>query len=130
MLLKVQFAEVEVYQDVYDQGEKDYVNSWSIDEIKGMTFKTAADLVQAINYYSGIFSDKIEDYVYIDGRIDTDAFVNEDNDEPTPAEIQIWRNGELMLYNAHLLVGLCLVPENYEEDFTEERAEEYGFSIY
>lgn len=128
--IRVDYAEVEVYEDSYEEGEGAYVNSWDIDALKGMTFDTAEDLVKAIAKNSWVFSEDLADYVYIDGRIDTDATVDVNNETPSDADFVAWRKGELMLYNAHLLCGVTMVPTGTEHEMTPEEAEAFGLSVY
>ena len=130
MKIKVKYATVEVYQDSYNEGELGWCNSWELYGIAGREFDNIEDLIKAINQADFIFSDNKENYIYIDGRIDTDAFVNNENFEPTAGEIEAWKKGEIMLYNARLMVGICLVPDKYEFDFTAADAEKYGIEVY
>lgn len=127
--IRVDYATVEVTEDSYSDGELDYVNSWSIDSLKGKTFDNADELIKAINDAEWIFSDNKSDYVYIDSRIDTDATVNVDNEKPSDYEYEAWTHDELMLYNAHLMVGVTMVPSGLEHDMTEEEAESFGLAI-
>lgn len=127
--IRVDYATVEVSEDSYNEGELDYVNSWTIDSLVGKTFNNVDELIKAINNAEWVFSDNKSDYVYIDSRIDTDATVNVDNEEPSEYEYEAWKRGELMLYNAHLMVGVTMVPTGLEHDMTEEEAESFGLDI-
>lgn len=128
--IRIDYANVEVDEDSYEEGELDYVNSWSIDSLKGKTFDNVDELVQAINRAEWVFSADKSDYVYIDGRIDTDAAVNVDNVEPSKDEYEAWKRGELMLYNAHLMVGVTMVPAGMDHEMTPEEAESFGLEVY
>lgn len=128
--IKVKKAYVEVYEDTYADGEGKYVNEWSLDELAGKEFRTGQDLVNAIARVDGVYTTDIGDYVYIDGRIDSDAEVNADNYTPTDAEYDAWKRGELMLYCAHLYVHVLVVPDEYSHEMTEEEAEAFGFYTY
>lgn len=119
-------AYVEVYEDDYEEGEGDYANAWDFD-VRG-EYDSAEELVKAIAKNSFIFSDKVKDYSFIDSTIQTSAFVNNDNEEPSKAEIEAWKNGELKLYNAYLSVLVSCVMGEHE--MTEDEAEEFGFEIY
>ncbi len=130
MKILVKLADVQVSIDDFEKGETDFVNSWVLDSLTGKRFDTVQELVEEINKDFPIFSNNIDDYIFIDGRIDTDAFVNADNDEPTPCEIEAWKVGKITLYNAHLFINLAIVPDEYEREFTEADAEKYGVSIY
>lgn len=128
--IRIKYAEVEVAEDSYEQGELGYVNSWDIPHLKGREFDTIESLIQAIADETYIFSDDKQDYIYIDGRIDTDATVNDLNERPSDAEYEDWKRGEIKLYNAHLLCGLEMVPKGYTHDMTDEEAEEFGLEVY
>lgn len=109
----VKYAEVEVCEDLYDEGEGNYVNSWEIQELNGREYEDIRDLLDDIAEYSDIFTSDMDDYVYIDGRIDTDATVDVDNNIPNAAQIQMWRNGEEKLYVAHLCCGISVKETKY-----------------
>ena len=119
-------AMVDVAVDDYEQGEGDFVNSWDF-KIPS-DYDSAEDLVYAIARNSGVFSDKVEDYVFLDGSIQTDALVNNDNEEPSKAEIEAWKNGEETLYNAHLYLSVSCVMDEHE--MTDDEAEAFGFPVY
>lgn len=134
----IDYAEVEVCEDSYDKGEGDYVNSWSIPGLSGKEYDSLQELVSAIHEADYVFSNNIENYTYIDHRIDTDAEVDVDNCEPSEADYQMWRNGDLMLYVAHLCVGVtvneyryinCKLDEEITRELTEEDVEDTGMNI-
>lgn len=124
---RVKYAEVEVDEDSYDKGEGAYVNSWDM-RIKGKTFKSLTDIINAASKEDYVFSNDKQNWVYMDGRLLTDAQVNVDNEEPDTDEYEQWKRGDLMLYIAHLDIGV----EVYDavHDLTEEEAEAEGFEIY
>lgn len=119
-------AYVDVAVDDYEQGEGDFVNSWDFD-VRG-EYTSAEELVRAIHKETYVFSDKLSDYVFLDGNLQTDAFVNADNEEPSKSEIEAWENGEETLYNAHLAIPLSVVMNEHE--MTEDEAESFGLTIY
>lgn len=116
-------AYVDVAVDDYEQGQLDFVNSWDFD-VRG-EYGSAEELVKAIARNSGVFSDKVEDYSFFDGTIQTSAFVNNDNEEPSKAEIEAWKNGGETLYDASLVLRLDCVMDEHE--MTEDEAEAFGF---
>ena len=124
---RVKFAEVEVDEDSYEAGEGAYVNSWDM-SIKGKTFSSLEEIVKAASNEDYVFSDNKENWVYMDGRLLTDATVNEDGDKPYEDELEQWKQGNLMLYVAHLDIGVEVYDEVH--DLTEEEAEAEGFYIY
>lgn len=134
----INYADVEVCEDTYDGGEGDYVNRWSVPGLRGKEYDSLQELVSAIHDADDIFSDSLVDYQYIDGRIDTDAEVDVDNYEPSEADYQMWRNGDLMLYVAHLCVGVTVNEYRYingelddevTRELTEEDVEDTGMDI-
>lgn len=129
-IIRVDYAHVEVDEDSYEEGELGYVNSWSIDSLKGKTFDNVDELVQAINNAEWVFSADKSEYAYIDGRIGTDATVNENNEEPDEEEYAAWKSGELMLYTAHLMVGVTMIPTGMDHEMTPEEAEAFGLEVY
>lgn len=125
-LIKIKYAEVEIDEDSWEEGELDYVTRYSIDSLEGQEFEDIDSLIKAIADESFIFTADKDDYVYIDGRIDTDATVNADTELPSEEEYEAWKQGKLMLYTAHLFCGLEMVPKGYKHDMTEEEAESFG----
>lgn len=123
---RVKWAEVELDEDSYREGEGKYAGSWDM-SIKGKTFSSLEEIVKAANNEDYVFSDNKENWVYMDGRLLTDATVNADGDEPYEDELEQWKRGDLMLYVAHLDIGV----EVYDavHDLTEEEAEAEGFEI-
>lgn len=128
MKIRINYAEIEITVDNYEHGEGETINAYSLNyALKGKTFETAGELVKAINDAEPALSDNVGDYVFIDGRIDTDALVNDDNERPEAGELEAWKAGKTNLYNLHLFVGLSLVEER---EFTETDAEKHGIEIY
>ena len=127
----VRYATVDVYEDIYDEGEGAYVNGWNM-SIKGNAYKSLTDIIKAVSIEDPIFSDDKQNWVYMDGRLLTDAEVNADNEEPDDDEYEQWGNGDLMLYVARLDIGIDVYDEAYEltEEEAEEEAEAEGFQIY
>ena len=117
---------VDVLVDSYEQGEGEQVNSWNF--VIADSFKTAQELIDDIAESSFIFSNDINDYVFLDGSLQTDATVNADNDIPTQEELEAWKRGELELYVAHLWVRLDVGATTHM--MTEDEAEAFGLSVY
>lgn len=130
-VIRIDYADVEVYEDSYEDGEGEYVNSWSIDGLKGKTFSNVDELTAAINEASyDVFSANKSDYVYIDGRIDSDAEVDVDNYVPSEEQYAEWKAGEIMLYVARLSVGVSMIPVGYDHEMTPEEAAAFGLEVY
>ena len=117
---------VEVYEDSYEQGEGAYVNGWDFD-VRG-TYDTFQDLIDAIENATYCFTNRPDNYVFLDGTIQTDAIVDEDNEEPSDRQLQAWKRGEYELYAARLVLPIEVGAESHE--MTEEEAEMFGISIY
>ena len=129
--IRVDYAEVDVHENSWEEGELDYVNSWDLNyELEDKTFDTVDELIKTVSDVTFCFPNDKNYYCYIDGRIDGDVTVNEDNEEPSNEELEAWKRGELMLYNAHLRIGVTMVPTGMEHKMTEEEAENFGLQIY
>lgn len=127
-MLKVEDADVEIVVDDYERGELDFVNRFSM-SITGNAYYTIEELLDAINTEMSVFTTNKEYYNYIDGRIDTDATVNDKYEEPTEEEYEMWKRGELTLYNAHLCCAITMVPAGLDHELTEEEAAAFGIFI-
>ena len=118
-------AHVEVYEDEYDRGAGQYVNSWSIDVIG--EYSSIESLIYNIANTVYAFSDDINDYYFLDGALHTSAVVNNDNEEPTEDEWNRWKAGEEKLYFADLWIPLGVGSIH---EMTEDEAEAFGLSLY
>ena len=136
---KIAGGEVEVCEDSYENGEGDYYDGWTFPSYE-YEYDDIEKLMEDISDISDVpFTSNPSDYVYIDGRIDTDAFVAEDYLTPTDADMELWRDGEMTLYNAHLFCHIVVVERAYtaeggfddpvEHDMTIEDAEELGLDV-
>lgn len=130
--IRIDYTDIEVAEDSWTEGELEYVNSWDLNyELKNKTFNTIDELVQAVADASYCFSNDKANYYFFDtGRIDTDATVNADNEEPSVDELAAWKRDEIMLYNAHLRIGVTMVPIGMDHKMTEEEAKSFGLPIY
>ena len=115
---KVKRAIVEVCEDSYTEGEGEFCNEWHESLLEGNEYDTIEDLFKGIEEETYLFSSNPADYVYMEdeGRIDTDATVTADNDKPSGADFQMWRNGDIMLYNAHLMCWVEVIDTTYMGD--------------
>ena len=132
-------AIVDVYEESYEEGwSVDQVNCWEVYGLKGNKYDSIEDLISDIHRKADIFSDSLEDYGYIDGRIYTDALVDVDNCEPSDTDMAMWRSGEIILYADRLDVGVKVIEYEYlnrkldqknERELSEEDAEDLGMYI-
>ena len=115
---KVTRAEVDVHEDSWEHGEGDYCNGWFEEALEWEEYDTIEELFKAIEEETYIFSADPKDYIFMEdeGRIDTDATVTVDNDKPSKADFQMWRNGDIMLYNAHLMCWVKVIDTTYMGD--------------
>ena len=123
--INVKYASVDVYEDSYEQGELDYIQSYDA-SLKGM-YRSLNDLLYELGTCG--FSNKVQDYyLNIDtGELWTDSLQNDDGEEPSDIEMQLFKEGKINLYAAHLNVGISIVSEH---NITETEAEELGLTIY
>lgn len=90
----LKFAELDNFENGCDpdKGTSQYIE---------LTFtgKTAEAAIQAAAEFLGIKEDGIErNACDEDGRVDFARTENEDTDEPTAAELEAWKRGEIDLY--------------------------------
>ena len=116
---------IEVYEDSYDKGEGNYVQSYDLD-IKGKySFK---DLMKQLSYYG--YSTDPKDYTFDDvngySAIYSSCMQNADGYEPSKSEIERWKKGEITLYTANLFARIYEVGVH---DVSYEDAKEIGFSF-
>jgi len=99
---------VEVYEDSYEEGEGDHVNSW--DGKVGKEFKTKAEMLKYIND-NIIYTDyTVDDFEYdeeMGGGLQTTVTVDEDNSPASESEIKKWQAGQMKLYSAHYSIDIA-----------------------
>lgn len=123
--INVKYASVDIYEDSYEQGELDYIQSYDV-SLKGM-YRSLNDLLYELGTCG--FSNKVQDYyLNIDtGELWISSLQNGDGEEPSNIEMQLFKEGKINLYAAHLNVGISIVSEH---DITETEAKELGLTIY
>lgn len=126
MMIYAGSGQVEIYEESYTEGEGDLITTWDF-PLKGQ-YANAQELVNDIAESSGIFSNKLEDYVYLDGTLQTSALVSLENDEPTEEELAAWQNDEFELYSQNLILPVEVGSGTHE--MTEDEAKAFGISIY
>lgn len=98
----------DAYEDSYEQGELDHVNSWTDEIVKD----TKGELQQAIldatyqDDFSTVDDEQMNDYDWCT-EYHTTYLANEDNQgDASKQEIEQWKKGEIKLYaiNCHILV--------------------------
>ena len=118
-------AEVEVYEDSYEEGEGDYVNGYSVDIHGRYTLK---ELMKELSSWG--FSDNPKDYMWWDengySELMTDVNLCEDGTKPSKSKLELWKNGEFQLY-AHRLHGHLQMIKVRDLDYTDARG--CGFAL-
>lgn len=94
----------EVFEDSYENGEGDYVNSYETDAvIKAETWQDAVkDFYENTLYYNF-------DIDSIDINDDGESFfesciVDAENTEPSEYQLERWKNGDMILYTNRMTV--------------------------
>lgn len=119
-------AYVDVTEDDYEQDAVGpYVNSWDFD-VRG-EYNSADELIKAIANNSYVFSDKLEDYYFMDGSLRTSAEVDVDNEIPSEGQYEAWKRGEEQLYIADMYLA---VEVGSVHEMTDDEAQAYGFQLY
>lgn len=117
---------VDIYEDDYNKGEGDFVNQWDVD-VRG-EYDSVEELLKAIQNKTYLFENgNLQNCLFIDGDLLLDDEVNVNNETPTDAEIEDWKNGETMLYAARLRLPLEVVSDKHA--MTAEEAEQFGLEI-
>ena len=125
ILVKWCFAEV--FEDDYERGEHNYVNTWDMKDYVG-TYDSIEDLVDALSNWG--FSDKVKDYGFFednDGEILSDILTNDEGYKASKHEIEQWENGEIKLYVSRLSCGVELITTR---PMTNDDAKMLGLEIY
>lgn len=124
--INVTYCNAEVYEDDYENGEGDYVNQWNMRDVVGV-YDSIEKLLKRLSGWG--FSTSIKDYGFdsYNNVIISDLLTDADGMEAYKTDVEKWKNGEIMLYNAHLNCGVEIVASR---PMTDEDAEELGLEIY
>lgn len=110
IMARVVYANVDVHEDSFENGEGKYVHSYSIDTVKGHTFPGVQAIIKAIDetMYADLEPKNFSLMEEEDGtvRLVTDVMQNEDGEKPSETEYAEWRAGKLALYSAFIDVKL------------------------
>ena len=114
---------VDVYEDSYESGQGNQVNSWDFD-VRG-EYDTFEELVAAIDkvLYFGLTSN---DYVFIDGSIQSSASVDVNNYPADDNDFELFKRGELNLYIADVWLPLDVGDTHV---MTEDDASSFGIDL-
>lgn len=95
--------------------------------IKGV-YDSVEDLIKEFAKWG--FSTKLENYGFFDangGEIVSDFLCDDEGMEASKRQIEDWKNGFIMLYNARLSCGVELIKS---VPMTDKDAKELGLEIY
>ena len=117
---------IDAIVDSYEEGEGEFITSWTID-LSG-EYNNLQELIDELHDNYDVCSTDLRNYVFLDGRLCTDATVNNDYEEPSADELERFRNSEIDLCVLHIDIPLEVGMKPHT--MTEEEAEGYGVSIY
>jgi negative regulator of sigma E activity len=113
--------EVIIYEDDYEQGEGELVNSYNFSYNKRV--QTITEILKYItNYVRGEKFD-MKNWEYEDGTARCSFLVDEDNTEPSNSQIKAWKEGKEKLYIAEVNVSITTVVGSYPTTDKEFEAE-------
>ena len=115
----------DVYEDNYEQGEGDHVNSF--DGKVHKTFEFVDDLIRYISTNILYKDVSKEEFDIQDGVMSTSLLVDEANVPATDSEIELWKEGEIKLYSANYSFYVQLVEE--KEATENDLRKMLGFQI-
>jgi hypothetical protein len=103
----------EIFKDSYTDGQTEYVNGYSL-KSKIINSETTREAIQ--KYFEDELYYKFNfDYAYIDHKEDIDAskntlhysvLVDNDNNEASETEIELWKKGKLELYANNIFLTI------------------------
>lgn len=74
-----------------------------------------------------MFSDKVQDYYFMDGHLSTSAEVDVDNSEPSESQYEDWKRGQEKLYIADMYLA---IEVGSVHEMTDDEAQNFGFQLY
>ena len=114
---------VDIFEDSYENGQGDNVNTWDFD-VRG-EYDTFEDLVLAIDKVLD-FGLNADDFVYIDGLIQSSASVDADNYPADDNDFELFKRGELDLYIADVYLAVNVGDTHV---MTSDEAESFGIEL-
>jgi hypothetical protein len=124
--IRINYVDVSVYKDSYEEGETDNVNNYDMNHIKG-SIVSPQELVNflAKNIYT---SENPADYVIMDNNIHTSQLQDADGSEASDSEREEWIKGNLELYSANFIISVSIISEI---DFDDETLSSItGIGVY
>lgn len=105
MKVKLQ-GHTEVHKDSYEEGELNHVNSFSFDA-KEYEIADSDEILNTIESYFdslGYDCNATSDGFVEEDRFSYNVLVDSDNCEASSNEIELWKKGEMTLYNSSISV--------------------------
>ena len=113
--IRINYVDVSVYKDSYEEGETDNVNNYDMNHIKG-SIVNPKELVSFLA--KNIYTSKDTSYYSIfDKNIHTSQLQDADGNEASESEIKQWKKGDLELYSANFVISVSIISEI---DFNDE----------
>jgi hypothetical protein len=107
--IRINYVDVSVYLDSYEDGELENVNNYDMNYIKGRIV-SPKELVKFLS--EEIFtSEDASDYSIMDNNIHTSQLEDEDGNEASKNEIELWKKGEIELYSANYVISVSVISE-------------------
>jgi hypothetical protein len=120
--------DADVFEDDYNEGEGEQVNSFS--EKVNKSFASGEELLKYISK-NVLYKDVKKEYYSImddDGRIVTSILVDENNSAASENEIEKWKKGDKKLYSASYNFYITLTQEKTPS--ADELSKLLGISVY
>lgn len=140
-IYRIKHLSTDVYEDDWEDGEGEHVNSWSGREVLGQTmsadYDSIGDILRMLNdkyLYLWKDADNIKNWaIFVDDsledeiRLDCDTLVDVENSPADDTDIENWKQGKTKLYNAHSVLYVTAEYATYAstDELTEE-AEKLG----
>jgi hypothetical protein len=124
--IRIDSIYVDVYEDSYEEGEGQNVNSYSRNELVGKILNPK-DLIKFLNdeLYT---SDDPSDYSIMDGAIFTSQLVDVDGSKASQSEIERWKKGDFELFSESIRIAISVVYPTETTD--EELSKLTGIGLY
>lgn len=114
-IYRIKSLSTDVYEDDWEDGEGEHVNSWSGSDVLGRKmykeFSSLGDILKMLNdeyLYIWKDADNIKNWAIFDDpdlkdeiRFDCDTTVDVDNSPADESDIESWKKGKKKLFNAH-----------------------------
>ena len=117
---------IDALVDSYEEGEGEFITSWTIDLLG--EYDNLQEIIDELCDNDSIYSNDLNNYVFLDGRLCSDVTTNSDYEKPSEDELERFRNSEIDLCVLHIDIPLEVGMKPHT--MTEEEAEKYGVEVY